>query len=293
MSYTIIDLEQGSAEWKAFRRNKIGSSDAAAVMDIDPWKTAYKLWEQHQTGQETAVNWAMKKGTELEPIAREMASKRLGLNFKPVVVQNDNLPWQIASLDGYAVDDDGNVITLEIKCGGQVLYEQACNGEIPIYYRCQLQHTESIIQPYISYYGVYWEGNLKLLTVERDDDFIKDLLEKERKFAECLELKEAPSMTDRDFIVIENSEGSELLKEYQSLCKMEKDLKAKKDAIKDRLIAIGDNRSFILDGAKIFQQVRSSYDIKAMEKEGIPVDSFKRLSDPYWTISSPRSRGIA
>lgn len=293
MSYTIINLEQGSAEWKAFRLNKIGSSDASAIMDVDPWKTAYKLWEQHQTGSETKMNWAMQKGKDLEPIAREMASKRLGLDFKPVVVQNDELPWQIASLDGYAIDEEGNVITLEIKCGGQMLYEQACNGEIPIYYRCQLQHTESIIKPYISYYGVYWEGNLKLLTVERDEDFINDLLKKEKTFAQCLELKEPPAMSDRDFIVIEDSEGSKLLAQYQDLCKQEKDLKAKKDAIKDQLINLGDNRSFILDGAKIFQQVRSSYDIKAMEKEGIPVDNFKRLSDPYWTISSPRSRGIA
>ena len=37
-------MEQGTKEWEEFRSNKIGSSDAAAIMGVSKYRNIYDLY---------------------------------------------------------------------------------------------------------------------------------------------------------------------------------------------------------------------------------------------------------
>ncbi len=57
--------------WHEWRRGGIGSSDAAAIMGVSPWRTPKEVWEEKVYGTSVIIdNSAMARGRELEPIAR-------------------------------------------------------------------------------------------------------------------------------------------------------------------------------------------------------------------------------
>jgi len=76
------------------------------------------------------------EGKRLEPIALASFCEQLGHELKPCVVQSDERPWQIASLDGIS---ECRTMMVEIKCS-QNLYEKAKNKIVPDYYMDQMQH---------------------------------------------------------------------------------------------------------------------------------------------------------
>ncbi len=194
----IIDLVQGSAEWKAFRSNKIMASESSIILDVNPWTTPLQLWKQ-KLGllPETQSNAAMEKGHRLEPIAREYFCVQADMDFQPCVVLSDDHPWMGASLDG--LSECGRYI-LEIKCGGEKLYTQAENGEIPEYYMAQMQHQLAVTGLELCYYFVYYEGKGISLEVFRDDVYIQRLIVEGKRFWDCIQNLEQPQLSDKDYI---------------------------------------------------------------------------------------------
>lgn len=287
LAYDLVDLEQGTPEWLDFRRDKIGASHASTIMDKNPWKTRYQLWKQYMDGSGDVVNAAMRKGTALEPIARQLFIEQTGIMVRPVVAISKERPWQIASLDG--LSEDGMVM-VEIKCGNEDLYLKALGGEVPAYYGLQVQHQHSVISPLIGYYCCFYDGKIVVLEVKRDVVLIQELLKEEEEFWGLVMSKQPPELSDRDYEVVEHKRGSELLREYISLSEQEKDIDKRKGAIKAEIIEIGPGRNFILDSTKVYEKSNVSYDTKKMREDGVDVDKYRKISKPYWTISTPRSQ---
>lgn len=279
-------MQQGTQDWLDFRRTKIGSSEAAAIMGVSPWKTPYQLWKQKIEGTSDPVNQAMKRGIILEAEALKLFSAKMNIYFKPDVIVSEERPWQIASLDG--ISDDRSLI-VEIKCGGADLHDKALIGVIPVYYMAQIQHQISVVNPLKAFYCSFNGQEIVIIEVNPDVNFIKEMLDKEEKFWELLVNNEPPPLCDRDYELFEHSRGSEILREYISLGIQEKEIKKRKDAMKEELIEIGPKRNFILDGVKVYQTQNTSYDTKRMREDGIGVEKYKKLSNPYWMISSPRN----
>lgn len=279
----LIDLVQGSKEWKEFRRKGIGASDASVIMGLNPWKTPRQLWEQKINGTEDETNYAMQRGTDLEPIARDLYNKKTGLIFTPGVAVNDEYEWQFASMDGL---DACNMTAIEIKCGGADLHEKASFGIVPEYYNAQLQHQMEVCNlmhiTYVSYDG----KTMHEILVDRDQKFIDKMLKAEEDFYECMITKTPPDLTDRDYVQFKHERASDLLSEYRDISAQEKALKIRKDAIKDEIVDIGPQRSFILDGIKIYQSSNTSYDYKKMKEDGIDFTSYKKTSKPFWMIAA-------
>lgn len=285
----LVDLEQGSQEWLDFRKGKVGASDASVIMGINPWKTPRQLYDQYISGESTPVNAAMRRGTALEPAARDLFNIRMGKVFKPVVAVSESNEWQFASLDG--MSDDGDIV--EIKCGNAELHRQALEGIIPIYYMAQIQHQISVCNPRKAYYCSFDGKSIVVLEVNKDPHFIEDLLDKEFKYWQCMVNKEPPELSDRDYEVVESTRGSDLLQEYFSLCDQEKAAKERKDIIKKELIEIGPGKNFILSGTKIYLTQNSSYDLAGMKSNGLDIEPFKKYSTPYWMVQPSRSRAKA
>ncbi len=106
----IHQVSQGSEEWLALRRQFFtGSALGEWLIDGDRTKTSRKAWqnaiwnklgELSQDDEPSFPNWAMKRGTELEPTARAAYENHTGFKVKEVgFISHD--------CDGFGVSPDG------------------------------------------------------------------------------------------------------------------------------------------------------------------------------------------
>jgi hypothetical protein len=127
----IHEVQQGSDEWLALRKSYFtGSALGEWLLDGDRTKTSRKAWqnaiwnklgELSQDDEPNFPNWAMKRGTELEPLAREAYELHTGFKVTEVgFISHD--------CDGFGVSPDGLIYQelthpewiavhgLELKC---------------------------------------------------------------------------------------------------------------------------------------------------------------------------------
>lgn len=136
-------------DWLAARQGRIGGSDAAAILGLNPYKSNVQLWEE-KTGRRQSEDISdkpyVKYGTEAEEPLREL----FRLDFPEYTVMyeegnmwlNDAIPWGHASLDGWLLDQGGRrgiweCKTTEIMRAGQM---KLWKGRIPDNYYIQLLH---------------------------------------------------------------------------------------------------------------------------------------------------------
>lgn len=136
----FIHLEQQSPAWHAWRSGGLGGSDVAAVMGLSPYCSREKLLREKLGLEVREENFAMRRGTRLEPVARIRVEKELRKAFVPWCVQHDDLDWIRVSLDGLYLPDDAEAEVLEIKCPSWQSHELALDGFVPDYYRVQCQY---------------------------------------------------------------------------------------------------------------------------------------------------------
>jgi putative phage-type endonuclease len=108
----IIDIEQGSDEWIALRRNKRTASETATVMGCNPYQSPLQLARQkRKLDPPPKQTYAMEFGLANEEAVRLAASEYLGpisSSYRPAVLMNGDY---LASVDGMT----GTSI-MEIKC---------------------------------------------------------------------------------------------------------------------------------------------------------------------------------
>lgn len=179
-SYTIVDLEQGSSAWLEWRRGGIGASDAPAIMGENPWKTVANLLEEKYSGQPIPQNAAMKRGIELEPVARQRYEAQVGIRVAPACLQSVKHEWLRASVDGLAAIESAVV---EIKCGEGIYRKASATQSVPSYYYGQLQHILAVTDySWIDFY-CYWPEQPEVhLRVARNEPYIERLLDAEYQF---------------------------------------------------------------------------------------------------------------
>jgi putative phage-type endonuclease len=175
-----LNFEQSSREWLDWRRGGIGASDAPVIMGLSPWQKEGDLF-MLKTGQmaERPANDAMERGKRLEPLARQAYAEQTGIAVEPMCVQSRQHDWMRASLDGLSADGQR---VIEIKCPGEKDHSLAASGRVPEKYYPQLQHILAVTGLAEIDYWSFRFGHTVLLHVQRDDDFIAALLEKEAAF---------------------------------------------------------------------------------------------------------------
>jgi putative phage-type endonuclease len=190
----LINLEQGSQEWKKFRRTHIGASDAVSIMGVSPWRSILKLYEEKIFEFDQPDNPYMARGRDLEPIALESFERDTGLVMFPQVCKHDVIDWMISSLDGMTVEKD---CVVEIKCAGKKDHDIAINGKIPPKYYPQLQHQIEVTGLDFTYYYSFDGQNGVLIKVNRNPMYISNLIEKELEFWNCLKSLTPPLKRER------------------------------------------------------------------------------------------------
>lgn len=127
-------------EWKALRHQYIGGSDAASVVGLNPYKSAFSLWAE-KTGKIAPFegNLATDVGTFLEEfIAKkfeEISGKKVRRENHSLL--NDKYPFAIANVDRVVVGEDAG---LECKSTSELNLKKFKHGSFPENYYCQSVH---------------------------------------------------------------------------------------------------------------------------------------------------------
>ena len=170
------------------RKQGLGGSDAGIVMGLNPWRTRLELW-QEKTGRAEptdlsdieSVQW----GIHLEqPIAEEY-TRRTGRKVRRVnrTIKHGKYEFIQGHIDRKL---ESVMAGLEIKTVGirsAHLWGEEGSEEIPAHYRAQVVH-------YLAITGwAFWDvaaliggQNLRIFTVDRDEEEIRDLIRKEVDF---------------------------------------------------------------------------------------------------------------
>ncbi len=207
-----VQILNSHAEWLS-NRQRIGGSDAATVLGLNPWKDNVTLWLE-KTGAAVAEDISekpyVKYGHEAEPMLRNL----FALDFPEYQVDyvdnnmwiNDKYPWAHASLDGWLTDQQGRKGILEIKTTNIVRAAQRAKwkNRIPDNYYIQILHylmvTEfdfAVLKARLkSDYGGEVKAEILHYAIERTavEEDIKYLVSKEKKFWDCVQGRREPAL---------------------------------------------------------------------------------------------------
>lgn len=199
-------------EWLK-NRDRIGGSDASAIVGMNPYRTNIELW-QIKTGQlvpeDISEQPYVKYGTKAEQHLRELFK----LDFPEYQVfyeennmwLNDRFPFAHASLDGWLIDQDGRKGIWECKTTNilQSMQKEKWNHRIPDNYYIQLLHyfmvTEFDFAVLKAQLKSEFNGEIYLQTkhykIERTDveEDIKFLESSERKFWKQVQDRKRPDL---------------------------------------------------------------------------------------------------
>lgn len=281
----IIELEQGSPEWLAWRKTVITATDASIIRGNNPWDTPYKCW-QRKLGliEEKKSNEAMERGKRLEPEARAQFIQKFGIDMIPVVAESSEYEFLGASLDGLSTDKSS---ILEIKCGGSKLHYMAARGEIPQYYQDQMQHQLLVTGASKCFYYSYDGSDGICIEVLPDAEFKSTFLPQAREFWRCVALNEPPALQDSDYVNMSDMPAwAAFATEYRKINEQIKNLEGIKEAYRKELLNLCGDQNCLGEGIKVMKTYvrgRIDYDV-IPELKGIDLDKYRKSSSTCWKI---------
>ncbi|WP_315809335.1 lambda-exonuclease family protein [Pseudomonas sp. C9-3] len=179
-------------DWLAVRKRGIGSSDAAAAVGLNPYKSQLELWLE-KTGrdsglpksdvndEESPTYW----GNILESIVARHYTQRTGNRVRRInaVLQHPDakLDWMLANIDREVIGSE-EVQILECKTAG-INGASLWREGVPVYVQLQVMHQLAVTGKQAADVAVLLGGqHLEIHRIERDDELIHWLIELEKEF---------------------------------------------------------------------------------------------------------------
>ena len=189
-------------DWLQFRKQGIGSSDAAAACGIHPYLSMLELW-MIKTGRMSSdidasidgyspLYW----GNTLEPMVAKYYQQHTGNKVRRVnaILQHPDSDkyFMLANLD-YAITGSDEVQVLECKTAGEHGAKLWKHG-VPLYVTCQVQHQLAVTGKTAAHICVLLCGHeAKIFKVKRDERLIASIMEHERLFWQYVETDTPPT----------------------------------------------------------------------------------------------------
>ncbi len=190
-------------DWLQVRRAGIGSSDAAAAVGLNPYKSQLELWME-KTGRGGALPQVdpndetspMYWGTLLEPIVAAHYTKRTGNRVRRInaVLQHPQHTRMLANIDREVMSDP-DVAILECKTAG---YNGAWlwRDGVPEYVQLQVMHQLAVTGKQAADVAVLICGQeLQVHRIHRDEQQIQQLIQLEAAFWSYVE-RDVPPPAD-------------------------------------------------------------------------------------------------
>lgn len=280
----IIELDQGSEKWLAWRRSLLTATDAAMLMGVSPYCTPYKGWRR-KLGDipEQEVNPAMLRGIREEPKARAMFIEKIGINMTPCCIESEKYNFIGASLDG--MSDCGQYV-LEIKSQRPVF-------PIPEMHYMQMQHQflSTDGQAIKGYYVTIWEDTIYPIEVHPNLEWMMDYLPKAKEFWRMVALREAPPLMAKDYKDMQDNHTWQVYaNEYIKISEEIKRLEMVKDTYKNELVSMCEEENCSGGGIKVMKRKtrgRVEYD-ELLKEFDIPeqtVNKYRKADTASWVIT--------
>ena len=195
-----IDLPR--EDWLDVRRTGIGSSDAAAAVGLNPYKSQLELWME-KTGREAVLPTVdphdeespMYWGNILEPIVAAHYTRRTGHRVRKInaVLQHpdSDKAWMLANIDREIIGAN-DVQILECKTAG-INGARLWKDGVPEYVQLQVHHQLAVTGKQAADVAVLLGGqHLEIHRIERDEVLIRNLIQLERDFWHFVETDMPP-----------------------------------------------------------------------------------------------------
>ena len=193
-------------EWLQFRKQGIGSSDAAAACGIHPYLSMLELWMIKTGRMSSDIDASNNNGIDgysplywgntLEPMVAKYYQEHTGNKVRRVnaILQHPDpdKAFMLANLD-YAITSNDEVQILECKTAGEHGAKLWKHG-VPLYVTCQVQHQLAVTGKQAAHICVLLCGHeAKIYKVERDERLIESIMEHERLFWQYVETDTPPT----------------------------------------------------------------------------------------------------
>ncbi len=275
---------QGTPQWLETRKLHVTATDAAIICGVSPYCSPYQLWRRKMGIEpEEKENSSMRRGSEIEPIAREWIESNQGFTCKPAVIFSTEYPFMMASLDG--ISECGKFV-VEIKCGDKS-YDLASRGTIPDYYIYQIMTQMLCADVKYGFYVAFNGETGIIIKVERDQNLIDKIICKAKEFYECMISFTPPELTDKDYVSREDSTWIELSKKYATIYEMRKKLQIQEEELKALLVSSAGSQNTMGGGIKLSKVIRKgNIDYDAIMKQyNIDGELYRKDPSEYWKIN--------
>lgn len=288
MARKLINTKEIShEEWVELRKKSLGGSDAGTCVNMNPFSSLITLYaDKKGLSKPIEDNESMRLGRDLEQYVADRYMEKTG---KKVV--NDNFMYAHSDYDFITANIDRRIVGenagLECKTMGSFSGYNFEAGEVPSHYYCQCQHYMAVMDfSYMDLAILVYQRGIYVVTIERDDEFIEQLLQAEIDFWEnYIEKNEIPAPDGSDASMdtlkelyptptpdseIEIFGLDSLIEDYIAAAELAKEYEEKKTAIQGLIcsklgtaeVGIGENY-----GCSWKSQSKTSVDTKKLEAE--------------------------
>lgn len=206
--------------WLEARRTGIGGSDAAAILGISPWTGPYAIYQSKVSplGEDKPIPEPMYWGSTLESVVADEFAKRSGFvvyeQQRPLnpdgsypMLRHPEYPFMTASVDRYictTCPTYGEHLAIGHKPDSFLECKTARAGQetkwdagVPPYYYAQVQHYLAVLGMEYCYVACLIGGSVYVThKVERNDEYIRELIEAEAAFWKRVETRNPPPPDD-------------------------------------------------------------------------------------------------
>lgn len=274
-------------EWLEQRKRGIGGSDAAAILGLDRYRSAFDVYaEKVGLKSEEPDNEAMRQGRDLEDYVASRFTEETGkkVRRRNAILQHPEHPWMLANVDRLVVGENAG---LECKTTSVLNRAKFSQGEYPPNYYVQCVHYMAVTGAERWYLAVLVLNKaFHVFTIERDEAEIQALIQAEKRFWEEHVLKQIPPAPDgsestsevikamfpeareRETVALFGCEDK--IRTMLDLQTQIKDLERQYDALKQELqLALGEAEQGRAQGYVVEwkNQVRRSLDTKRLKAE--------------------------
>ncbi len=184
-------------DWLEQRKNGLGGSDIAAILGLNPYRSAISVFLD-KTGKSEVIedNEAMRQGRELEDYVakrfEEKSKKKVRRNN--FILQHPEHYFMLANIDRWIVGENAG---LECKTTNIFNYKAYQNEGAPAQYELQCMHYMAVTGADKWYLAVLVYGKDYLVfEYQRDEEMIDMIIQAEKHFWENYVLKNVMPPTD-------------------------------------------------------------------------------------------------
>jgi len=279
------DMDRES--WLEARRKGIGGSDAASIVGLNPYRSAFDVYaDKLGLVDPPEENEAMRQGKDLEDYVASRFVEATGkkVRRRNAILQHPEHSWMLANVDRLIIGENAG---LECKTTSALTRHKFKQGEFPPAYYVQCVHYMAVTGAEKWYLAVLVLGKeFHIFEIQRDEDEIAALIEAEKSFWEDHVLKQIPpepdgqkstsevlkqlfpgNPEDESVMVLTNEEPIEKYLQLQSQIKeLEKEAEKYKQMIQLELgdAQMGTTFNYIVEWKN---RIRNSLDTKRLQKE--------------------------